>query len=235
MSANEKGDIDAALQHLQRAVAINPKMTKAHFAIGTIADLWCGMDGDRCGLAIQEYKKTLELEPSNEEALRNLAYSIYRVEGPGKDEAESYYRKALGLGTNDPEVLCSVAAIDAQRSWVDVGLAKIALKLPTGKALIDSPSCHEVRDRNLVRVEEGIALLTRALQIRSNSTDLSGFMSWLYTDRAELQCHNRPAYKADRNAARKWDRMRKEIWKRKADNYGFVKCPPPPPPMLGNE
>jgi tetratricopeptide (TPR) repeat protein len=209
-------------------------MTKAHFAIGTIADLWCGMDGDQCGLAIQEYKKALDLEPSNEEALRNLAYSIYRVEGPDKSEAETYYRKALALDTNDPEVFCGVAAIDAQRSWQDVGLAKTELQLPGGKTLIDSPSCNQVRDRNLARVEEGIALLTRGLQIRSNSTDLLGFLSWLYSDRAELQCHNRPAYKADKNAARRWDRLRKEISKRKADNSPFLKCPPPPPPMIGN-
>ena len=34
MLANEKGDPDLALQHLQRAVDLNPEMTKAHFAIG---------------------------------------------------------------------------------------------------------------------------------------------------------------------------------------------------------
>jgi Flp pilus assembly protein TadD len=128
--AHERGDVDAALQHLQRAVVLDPKMTKAHFAIGTIADLWCGADGDRCGLAIEEYKKALELDPSNREALKDLAYAIYMIEGPDKSEAETYYRKALARAPNDPEVFCGVAAIDAQLSWQDVGLAKIELQLP---------------------------------------------------------------------------------------------------------
>jgi Flp pilus assembly protein TadD len=229
MSANEKGDVEAALQHLRRAVALDPKMIKAHFAIGAIADLWCENNVERrCELAIEEYKKVLELDASREDALKNLAYASYLIDQI--DQAESYYRKALALDANDPEVLGGVAAIDAQRSYRDEAAAKVEHKVPIGKALIDSSSCQEVRQRNLARVEEGIALLTRALQIRSNSSDLMGFLSLLHARRAEIQCDNPQGYKAERNAARKWDRMRKETWKRKTDDQSLRKLPPAPPP-----
>jgi Flp pilus assembly protein TadD len=229
MSANEKGDVEAALQHLQRAVALDPKMIKAHFAVGTIADLWCENNVERrCELAIEEYKKVLELDASREDALKNLAYASYVIDRI--DQAESYYRKALALDGNDPEVLGGLAAIDNQRSYRDEAAAKVEHKVPIGKALIYSPSCQEVRQRNLARVEQGIALLTRALQIRNNSTDLMGFLSLLHARRGEIQCDNPQGYKVDRNAARKWDRMRKETWKRKTDDRSLRKLPPAPPP-----
>jgi tetratricopeptide (TPR) repeat protein len=231
MLANGKGDPDLALQHLQRAVDLNPEMTKAHFAIGAIVDVWCGMNEERCRLAISAYRKVLDLDPSYPDGLKNIGWAIYAAQRPNVDEAEIYYRKALAADPKDPELICAVAAIDAQGSWHDLAIAKADLKLPMRKLLIPSSSCHEVRERNLARVEEGIALLMGALQIRKDSTELLGFLSWLYMDRAEIQCDNRQAYMADENAARKWDRLRKEVWKRKADTGPFQKCPPAPPPM----
>jgi Flp pilus assembly protein TadD len=230
MSANERGDIGAALQHLQRAIALDPKLTKAHFAIGTIADLMCDISAERCELAIEEYKKVLELDASREDALRNLAYASYLVERV--DEAESYYRKALALDPKDPEALGGLAAIDARRSYRDEVVAKVEHGIPPGRPLIHSPSCPELRQRNLARIEEGIALLTRALEIRKNSSDLMGFLSSLYVNRAEIQCGDSPGYKADRTAAKRWERVRKEIWKRKGDDHSLRRLPPGPPPLF---
>jgi tetratricopeptide (TPR) repeat protein len=125
-----------------------------------------------CRLAIEEYKKVLELDASREDAWKSLAFLLYQA---GQwDESENSYRKALALKGNDPEALGGVAAINFIRSWQNLAATKNGLNLPAKMTLIDEPACAAVRDRNLARVEEGIAFLTRALQVRNNNSDLMG-------------------------------------------------------------
>jgi tetratricopeptide (TPR) repeat protein len=230
ISAKDKGDVNGAIQHLQRAVALDPKMIKAHFAIGAIAELWCyGSEGEAlCKLALKEYTKVLELDGSRNDVLKNIAYGSYVVDQI--DQAESYYRKALTLDPNDPEALGGVAAIDQRRAYRDEVGAKIEHKVPLEKPLIDSPSCEEVRQRNLARIEEGIALLTRALRIHTDESSLMSFLSALYRHRAEIQCGNPRAYKADKSAARKWNHMVHETLKKRKPGDPFLRRIPPAPP-----
>src|SRR5258708_8988777 len=98
-SAEKKGDYRVAFEHLQRAVALDPKMIKAHFALGMIAESQCAVSEERCQLSVEEYNKVLELDPSREDATKNLAFVLYQVNRV--DESESYYRKALALNAND--------------------------------------------------------------------------------------------------------------------------------------
>jgi tetratricopeptide (TPR) repeat protein len=230
MSAEKNGDYGAALDHLQRAVALDPRMINAHFALGTVADSSCAISEERCQLALEEYKKVLELDPSREDAMKNLAFVLYQVNRI--DEAESYYRTALALNANDPDVLCGVAALNNRASYRLEVLARLENKLTTDEPLINWPFCREVRDGNLARVEVGIALLTRARVAQNQSTELMIYLAVLYRARAEIQCNNPKAYKADMNTSAKWYRMRTETLKRKADDFSLRECPaaPPPPP-----
>jgi len=230
MSAEGKGDYSGAIEHLQRAIALDPKMINAHFTLAAIADLWCDQsEGDeRCRLAVEEYKKVLELDPLREDAMRNLAYALYQVSRA--EEAESYYRQALALDPKDPEALCGVTVLDQKISFRVEALARLENKLEANEPLIASPFCHEVRDRNLSRVEEGIALLTQASKTNEHSITLMGYIAELYRGRAAIQCNNPRAYRADTNAAAKWYRLRKETSKKNAADLSFRKCPSPPPP-----
>jgi tetratricopeptide (TPR) repeat protein len=230
VSAEGKADYNGAIEHLQRAIALDPKMIKAHFALAAIADSWCdSSEGEeRCKLAVDEYKRVLELDPSREDATRNLAYALYQVNR--RDEAESYYRKALALDANDPDALCGVAALDQKNSYRAEALARLENKLKVHERLIDSPFCREVRDRNLSRVEEGITLLTEASKTNEHSMTLMTYMAELHLERAAIQCNNPRAYRADTDAAAKWWRQRKETSKRYTPDSSFRKCPPAPPP-----
>ena len=231
ISAKDKGDVNTALRHLQRAVALDPEMIKAHFAIGSIAELWCyGSHGEElCKLALGEYEKVLELDASRDDLFKNIAYAYYYFDH--LDQAESYYRKALGLDPDDPEALGGVAAMDQRRVTRNVVTAKIEQRVPSENPLIDSPFCQEVRQMNLARIEEAIGLLTRALQIRNNDLDLMGYLSLLLRNRADIQCGNPKAYKADRSTARKWNhRLNETRTKRKAGDPILRRIPSAPPP-----
>ncbi len=238
-AAREKGDYNAALLHAQMAVSLSPQMTEAHFTLGSIADDMCipnaqpGPDERLCGLAIQEYKKVLELDASHADALKNLAYLLYQFYR--LEESENYYRQGLALYPDDPEDLCGVAVFDYYHSASDVSKTKAELNLSLKTPLIGSPLCSEVRQSNQARVGEGIALLSRALQFRSDDLDLMGHLSALYYVRAEIQYGNREAYKTDLNAARKLNRMLlNRTRKRRFPLRVLQKCPSAPPPRPDN-
>jgi tetratricopeptide (TPR) repeat protein len=238
MSEREKGKYPSALEHLQRAAALAPQMVEAHFALATVADGMClpnaqpGPDMHKCGLAIQEYNRVLELDASHSDALKNLAYLLYQFNR--LDESESLYRRALAVRADDPELLSAVAATNIHRVWPDLAAAKAGMSSTTQRPLIDSPSCKDVLDRNQARIEEGLTLLMRALPIRRNNLDLMFYLSAIHMERAEIQCGNRQAYEAEMNAAIEWNRMGMKAFRKKGWHDTFQKCPPPFPPMPGH-
>lgn len=229
-SAKNNGHYEIAMHHFQGAIALDPKMIEAHFALGTVTDVWCGLDGGdaRCLIAIDEYKKVLELDSSREDATKNLALALYRMSHD--DDAEAYYRKALALDRNDPDALCGVASFDMRKSFRVENLARFENDLKFEQPLIHSPACAAVREKNVARVEEGITLLTAARVSNEHSTELLGYLAELHRERAEIQCGNPRAYRADMNAATKMNRMRNDTWKRNGADSSVQKCPPAPPP-----
>jgi len=128
-------------------------------------------------LVIPEYKKTLELDPSHQEALKGLAYFLYQ--GYRHLEAETYYRRALALHPDDPEALGALAAIDYGLSASDLVQTRIRLNISPKAPLFQLPSCPDVRDRIQTRVQEGLAFATRAQLLVNNNSDLIGFLSIL--------------------------------------------------------
>ena len=197
--------------------------------MGEIAVSYCATsEHDRiCESAIEVYEKVLALDAMREDVLKSLGYVSFMINR--EDRAEIYYRRAFSLDANDPEVLGGLAAIAAHRINFDLISEMRKHEVPMGKPLIHLPSCRELRQRNLSRAEEGIALSTRALEIVTSS-ELMGYAAWLYRIRADIQCDDPKSAKADMNAAKRWDRMRLKTWKRRTDNHFLRKLPHAPPP-----
>jgi tetratricopeptide (TPR) repeat protein len=232
-AAREKGNSEDALYHVQRALFVNPELIEAHFVLGSIADDMChpnaqpGPDERLCALAFQEYAKVLKLDGTHQGALTNLAYLSYQFNR--LDEAESNYRKDLMLNAEDPEALCGVVAVDLRRSWSDLATTTNGdVNQPRRGRFINSPRCGDARSRNQARVDEGIALITRALHVRNDDIELMGYLAVLYWLRAEIQCGNQQAYNADTSTARRLDRTRQERWRSGRQSDFLQKCPSAP-------
>jgi hypothetical protein len=81
----KRGEVDAGLQHLQRAVQINPQCFPAYVRI---ADLWSRQGKIR--ESIEEYRKALRYEPDLAVALNNLAWILATNDDPQfRDGAEA--------------------------------------------------------------------------------------------------------------------------------------------------
>jgi Flp pilus assembly protein TadD len=68
-----RNDLASALQHFDRAVALDPQSSQAHAGVGVVAL----KRGDRA-TAIAAWQKAVELDATNYDALYNLATTLAR-------------------------------------------------------------------------------------------------------------------------------------------------------------
>jgi tetratricopeptide (TPR) repeat protein len=239
VAAFEKYNFEEAIKYLEHVVSIDPEAMIGHYYLGRAYDDWqCatpnGCDPHWSGRAIQEYRRVLELDPTHKEALKCMAYLLYRL--ARFDEAESFYRKAAKLDGEDAEALYSIAVLDFRRTWPVLMAEKVRLHLAPERPLIGFGGCNQVRAKALGDVEEGLALLTRTAKL-TNNVDAQSYLAVLYRERAELQCGDRLAYERDRKSESQW-------WNRACATFHepkrefpprWIAAPGPPPAKRGDQ
>jgi Flp pilus assembly protein TadD len=85
-----QGRVDEAVEHFQKALALEPESATFHFALGNAL-----CRGRRMDEAIVQYQKALEIKPDFAEAHNNLAYSLLQI---GRvNEAITHFQRALEI------------------------------------------------------------------------------------------------------------------------------------------
>src|SRR6185437_4545991 len=84
------------------------------------------------------------------------------------------------------------------------------------------PACPDLRARNMAAVEDGIQMLTRAIELRKDYDDAMAYMNLLYRERAKLECGDAAAVAADLKKADEWTDLAMDARKRKAE--AAAKC-----------
>jgi tetratricopeptide (TPR) repeat protein len=235
--AHESGQYPEAVEHLERAVLLDPSSVDGHYYLASAYAWMCPdenpQDGPTCDSAMREYNKVLEISPNHKEGLKSLGYLLYHM--ARQDEAEALYRRAAHVDENDPQALYSIAVIVFRRTYPAVNSEKLRHKLKPEQPLIDLADCPQVRDKYLPDVEEGISLLTRAAGLLEN-IDVQGYLGAYYSERADLQCSDRAAYNRDRVSSKLW-------WDKACRTFHNPKrsfpprwfpSPGPPPPKPGD-
>jgi tetratricopeptide (TPR) repeat protein len=239
VAAYERTDYDEAVKYLQHAVSVDPRATDAHFYLGLAYDAKCDSpnpcDPQWSTRAIAEYTAVLDIDPSHKDALKSMAYLLYRV--ARFDEAEVLYRKVAKLDGSDPEALYSIAVLIFRRTYPLLMQEKIRLRLSSKQPLIGSSTCQQVRAKNLADIEEAITLLGRTTELVKNA-DVQTYLAVFYKARAELQCGDRLAYSRDLKAERQWWNRACVTWHEPRTDVAlpprWIAGQPPPPPRRGN-
>lgn len=107
------------------------------------------------------------------------------------EDSKEYYRKAVELNPNDPESYYSVALIDWSQSYRARMEERAKLGIKPEEPLEDNNACAALKTANTTVIEDGIAALGKALQLRPDYDDAMAYMNLLYRERADLQCENR--------------------------------------------
>lgn len=208
VQAYKNARYELAIEHFKNAVALDPKLLNARLYLATAyAQRYVpGADtpeNNQMGQqAIDEYKKVLQVDPSNTNSVKGIASLYFNMKK--FDQAKEYHEKAKQLDPNDPEEYYSIAVIDWTQSYAPRQEERAKMGLKPEEPLKDKKVCESLRDRNLPKVDEGIQSLNKALQLRPDYDDAMAYLNLLYREKADLECGNLDARSADLKIADEW-------------------------------
>ena len=133
------------------------------------------------------------------------------------DDAKKYYRMASGLDPNDAEPYYSVAVIDWTEAYQPRMEERAKLGLKPEEPLKDKKVCELLREKGLTNIQEGIDMLTKAIQLRPDYDDAMAYLNLMYRERADVQCDDPAARAADLKMADDWVDKTMAIKKAKAE------------------
>jgi tetratricopeptide (TPR) repeat protein len=155
----ERGQVDEAMAHYQRAVELAPHYATAHYNLGGVLRQKGQLDK-----AIAEFRRALEIQPVYSMAHYNLG-EVLRQEG-AVDEAIAHYRRALESHPDYAEAHNSLGNALLRKGQVDEALVHLrqALELHPDRAEDHNNIANVLWQKG--QVQEALAHYQKALEIR---------------------------------------------------------------------
>ena len=184
--------------------------------------------------ALNEYREVLRRDSTSVISLKGIAFLEMQLKN--YDQAKESYQKASALDPSDPELFYSVGVIDWSIAYRDIVAEKKKLSAKAQDSLFLSAGCADARTAVQANVNDGLAMLTKAVSLREDYDDAMEYLNLLYRLRADVECGNKEAHAADLKKANEWTDMAMAARKKKADaaaaaaakrGQGSTDTPPP--------
>lgn len=203
VGAFKNGQYDSAIEFFKEARGLDPSLMNArlYLAAAYASQYIPGAPSDqntRVGTqAISEFRDVLSVDPKNLSAIDGLGSLLYQMAAtpydPKKfDESKTYHQKHIELKPNDPEPYYWIGAID----WTVSQRINLELRAAYNKGNIrkqvqdTDPMPPSVRAEYVAKsgamVDEGIAALQKALQIKPDYDDAMAYLNLLYRRKADM-------------------------------------------------
>jgi tetratricopeptide (TPR) repeat protein len=212
---------EEAAEHFNNALNLEPDLIIARlFLATTYSQLFVpGVDTPDnvvwATKAMDQYSEILNSNPSDIDSMKGLAYLQFQLKN--FSQAKESYKKAIALDPSDPELFYAAAVADWSIADREIAAEKAKVDAESEYSLIESEGCADARAKSLAGIDSGLAMLTKAISLRKDYDDAMTYMNLLYRLRAELQCGNKKAYKADLHQADEWSARAAAARKKKAD------------------
>lgn len=229
VDAYKAAQFNAAIEHFQNAIKLDPGpdfiVARLYLATayqsqfvpgGTSAE---NMQlGDQ---AVAVYKQVLQMQPNNANAVAGLAKMYYDMKK--LDDARTYYQLQIKLEPNNPTPYYSIGVIDWMETFQPNTDLRKQLKttdqtkplLPPKASRQDIQDCRDLSATSMPKIEEGMASLQKAMDLRADYADAMTYMNLLYRQKADMECTDTAAARQDLDAANDW--VSKSLAARKAE------------------
>jgi tetratricopeptide (TPR) repeat protein len=211
VQAFKSAKYEEAINHFQQAVNYDPTLPMAHSYLATayanlvIPDLATPENLKNANLAMQGFEAVLAKDPKDINSLKNMASLYFNI---GKyDEAKQWQMKVLAVDPQDAEAAYTIGSIDwrlayrnAVQALKDVGMQDDG----AGNVKMSKKTCQELLDKNTPLVNEGLEYLHKAVEIRPSYDDAMAYLQLMYRRKADLECGNDAARKADMALVDEW-------------------------------
>jgi len=228
--AYQFSNYQGAAEHFQAALKRDPASTQARvFLANSYAQQYITGDESAANTeiatqAIGEFKTVLKDDPTDQQRYRStVSIASLSLNLKRWDDAREYYMKAIELNPDDAHNHFSMGVIDWTLAYPPRVKLRNEMHLSDSEMISDPAACVSLRTQSQHYVEDGIQSLEKALQLKPDDDDAMAYMNLLYRERAEYECDQPDARKADLKAADEW--VDKAIAAKKAK---AEKTPEPP-------
>lgn len=211
VQAYKNAKYEEAINRFKEASELDPELTvaKLYLATAYAQQYVPGIDSPEnnrmAEAAIAEYQKVVDANPDQEQKVTGLKGIASLYFGQKKfDQAKEYHRRVLEIDPNDPETYYSIAVIDWTQTYTPRMEERAKIGLKPDEPLKDKKVCQLLRDKSLQTVQEGIDMLTKAIELRQDYDDAMAYLNLLYRERADIQCDDPEARAADLKMADEW-------------------------------
>jgi tetratricopeptide (TPR) repeat protein len=203
VAAFKNGQYDAAIEDFKEAKDLDPDLKNARLYLATayasqyIPGAPSPENVKRGSQAIEEFKEVLEKDEKDISAVDGVGSMLFQMGGqpfdPKKfDESKAYHQKHIELKPNDPEPYYWIGVID----WTLAYRANAEMRAEYNKNNIrkqvkdDDPLPPAVRAEYSAKygpmVDEGIADLQKAVQLKPDYDDAMSYLNLLYRRKADM-------------------------------------------------
>jgi Tetratricopeptide repeat len=203
VAAFKAGQYDTAIEDFKEAKDLDPDLMNARLYLATAyaSQYIPGAPSDqnmRLGTqAVNEFKEVLEKDANNISAIDGVGSILFQMAGTPYDpkkfeESKTYHRKHIDIKPNDPEPYYWIGVIDWTLAFRANGEARAAYnKDHINKQVKDTDALPAaVRTDYATKygpmVDEGIADLQKAIQIRPDYDDAMAYLNLLYRRKADM-------------------------------------------------
>ncbi len=200
-----------AIQHFQEAVRLDPTYPSAELYLATayaqsvVPDLQTPENLKRAQLAIDGFKQVYDRDQKDVGSIKGIAALYLNI---GKyDDAKAWQLKAIAVDPQDAEAYYTVGYIDwrqAYRNAVEQLGTQGLTDAGDGNPKMNKQVCAKLQELNTPLVTEGLQYMQKAVDVRPNYDDAMSYMNLLNRRKADLECGNEAARKADVKAAEDW-------------------------------
>ncbi|HSM84493.1 MAG TPA: tetratricopeptide repeat protein [Candidatus Limnocylindrales bacterium] len=225
VQAYRGANYEQAIEHFKNAVNLDSdlKVAKLYLATAYAQQYVPGVDTPdnvhMANQAIDEYQKVLENDPKSVNSLKGIAFLYMQMKDFSK--AREYYKKAIDVDPNDPEIYYSVGVIDWSQAYKGAADLKSKNDMKVDDELKGKGSqklCDQLTSENGAAVDEGMKMLQTAIDKRQDYDDAMAYMNLLYRRKAnDMTCNDAQARADYIKTANEWSDKAMAARKKKAE------------------
>jgi tetratricopeptide (TPR) repeat protein len=203
VAAFKNGQSDAAIEDFKEAKEADPELLNARLYLATAyASLYIpgapsAENLARGNQAVAEFKEVLDKDPNNLSAIDGIGSILFQMGGqpfdPKKfEESKTYHQRHIQLKPEDPEPYYWIGVIDWTLAFRANGEARLAYNKDNIKKQVKDTDAlpPAIRGDYVTKygpmIEEGIADLQKAIQLRPDYDDAMAYLNLLYRRKADM-------------------------------------------------
>jgi tetratricopeptide (TPR) repeat protein len=166
--------------------------------------------------ALDGFNAVLAKDPNDLTALKQIASINRNIKK--FDMAKEYEKKVIALAPNDPEAYYTVGFVDwvlAYKNATSILAADGLTDVGDGNPKKSKGACEKLKAANTELVNEGLQYLHKAVELNPTYDDAMQYLQLTYRRKADLECGDEAARKADMAQVDDW--IQKAMGARKAN------------------